>query len=140
MKAANGLRACIALRAGLPVGHAANVAACIAAGLAHGAEGLAGQALCDADGRESLSSATLPIAILGADDAGLAALWRRAADAVPTGRCVLFPHYAQAMHGVEDYWAAHAAARHSEQPLLGIGLVGPQAWVRRLTGALPLLR
>ncbi len=140
MRAADGLRACIVLQPGLPVGQAANVAACIAAGLAHAAEGLAGQPLRDADGRESLSSAALPIAVLGADETGLAALWRRAGESPSAGRCVLFPRYAQTMHEVQGYWAAHADARHGEQPLLGLGFAGPQAWVRRLTGALPLLK
>jgi hypothetical protein len=134
------LRACIVIDAALPGGQIANVAACLGAGLALAYDGFAGQALVDGAGRRSLASAAHPIAILRSDVDGLTALWQRIGTAPDAGHCSVFPRYAQRLHDAAAYWSEHAQARHDALPLLGLGLVGPAAWVRRFTGSLPLLR
>lgn len=134
------MRVAIVVDGTLPAGQAANVASCVAAGLGAGVPGLAGQALCDAAGLASLSSSSLPIAVLRGENAGFARLLQQLAERPAGAHCVLFPRYAQAMHTAEDYWQRHAGSDHTGEPMLGVGLAGPSAWVRRLTGALPLLR
>nr|WP_297356615.1 DUF2000 domain-containing protein [uncultured Caldimonas sp.] len=133
-------RLCIVVEASLPPGEAANIAACIAAGLAGARPGLASQPLRDAAGFESLGSSSLPIAVLSTDGAGLAQQLQSLKQRPPDASCVVFPRYAQAMHSAAEYWERHATTDHMAEPMLGIGLAGPPAWVRRLTGALPLLR
>lgn len=134
------MRVALVVDGALPAGQAANVAACLAAGLGAAVPSLAGQALCDAAGLASLSSSSLPIAVLCGDDAGFARLLQQLAGRPAGAYCVLFPRYAQAMHTAEDYWRRHAGSDHTGEPMLGVGLAGPPAWVRSLTGALPLLR
>jgi hypothetical protein len=133
-------RLCIVVDASLPPGQAANVAACIGAGLAGARPGLASQPLRDAAGFLSLGSSSLPIAVLSADGAGLAQLLHTLKQRPADGHCVLFPRYAQALHSAAEYWERHAVTDHAAEPMLAIGLAGPPSWVRRLTGALPLLR
>lgn len=133
-------RVSIVVDGALPAGQAANVAACIAAGLGAGVPELAGQTLRDAAGFASLSSSSLPIAILRGDEASLASLFSAVARRPEQLCCVLFPRYAQALHSAPDYWQRHAGTDHAGEPLLGLGLAGPSDQVRRLTGALPLLR
>jgi hypothetical protein len=133
------LRAAIALDGELAPGAAANVAACIAAGLGAAVPGLAGLPLLDADGFRSASSAHLPIPILRCASSGFAALLGRS-DAPDGGAVVVFPGYAQRLHTAEEYWREHALRSLRTEGLLGLGLAGPAAWVRSLTGALPLFR
>ena len=133
-------RACVVLDGSLPAGQAANVAACLAAGLGAGVPQFAGQPLRDAAGLASLSSASLPIAVLRGDEAIFRRLLEHLVLPPDEAYCVLFPRYAQAMHAAGDYWQRHAATDHAGEALLGLGLAGPADWIRRLTGALPLLR
>jgi hypothetical protein len=136
------LKACVVVDGALAPGHAANVAACIAAAFGAAQTGFAGTPLRDACGLCSLGSANLPIAILRSDRAGLnrlALAWAQRPDA-GEGELVLFPAYAQAMHAAAEYHQQHAIRDHGSEPLLGIGLLGPAPAVRRCTGALPLLR
>ncbi len=78
--------------------------------------------------------------ILHADEAGLRTLLLRALPAPPGGALVPFPRFARAMHDFAAYRAAVAGRDLGAEPLDGLGLVGPPAWVRSLTGSLPLLR
>lgn len=130
---------------GLDAGAAANVAACVAAGLAAAAPGWAGQVLRDAAGWRTVASSHLPIAVLRADAVALRGLvhqlGRRAADPGANGGCVsLFPAYARQMHDAAGYWQQHALCVHADEPMLGVGLHGPARWVRRWCGSLPLFR
>ncbi|MCM5682556.1 DUF2000 domain-containing protein [Schlegelella sp. S2-27] len=134
-------RVAIVVDGTLPAGQGANVAACLAVGLGAGVPALAGQPLCDATGFGSLSSSPLPIAVLCGDAASFERLMLRLAQPRPAdAHCVLFPRYAQAIHTAEEYRQRHAGSAHAREPMLGLALAGPSAWVRRLTGALPLLR
>lgn len=133
------LRAAIVLDGELTPGVAANVAACIAAGLGATLPALAGRPLVDADGFPSASSAHLPIAILRSAAAALSALVEHAR-APDGGAVVVFPSFAQRIHTVEAYWREHALRSMRTEAMLGIGLVGPASWVRSLTGSLSLFR
>lgn len=131
----------IVLSADLASGHAANVAACIAAGLAAAQPGWAGLALADERDFRSASSSHLPIAVLRAEGPMLAALMLRLADDdLAPGVVSLFPAYAQRVHNCEEYWARHRAADHTQEALLGVGLAGAKRWVNRLTGSMGLWR
>lgn len=137
---AGGVRISLVLDAGLGVGHAANVAACIAAGLAGGWPGLAGQPLRDANGLATASSCRYPVTVLRGDATVFTRLLEQLPGAPNEARAVLFPGYARQLHDASRYWSEHEQRDHRHEPLLGIGLVGPKAWIRQLTGALPLLK
>jgi hypothetical protein len=132
----------IVLVSGLDPGAAANVAACIAAGLAAARPGWAGRPLADAAGLRSSASSHVPVGVLRAEPTALHALVARlAADGVDAdGALSLFPAYARSMHDCVAYWDRHATVSHADEPLLGIGLCGPKRWVARHTGSLPLWR
>ncbi|MBJ2154894.1 DUF2000 domain-containing protein [Variovorax sp. IB41] len=132
----------IVLAEGLTPGPAANIASCIAAGLAASSPGWAGQSLMDAAGLQSAAPSHLPIAILRAEAATMHALTQRlAAGAIAEGGALsLFPAYAQAIHECGEYWHRHGLSAHADETMLGIGLAGPRRWVNRMTGNLALWR
>jgi hypothetical protein len=123
-------------------GQAANVAACIAAGLAAADPCWAGHPLVDGVGLASVSSSHEPITVLAADPCRMREIMLRLAktDMPAQGRASLFPVYAQAIHTASAYWSRHAQAVHADEPVLGLGLRGHKRWVNSLTGSLPLWR
>lgn len=132
----------IVLMSDLTPGPAANIASCIAAGLAAFSPGWAGRPLVDASGLRTAASSHVPIAILHAGPATMGALMQRLADSpAPDGCAVsLFPAYAQSIHESSEYWQLHGQSVHREEAMLGIGFAGTKRWVNRLTGSLPLWR
>jgi hypothetical protein len=125
----------------LAIGHAANVSACLAAGLSGAMPTWAGRSLRDEEGLESVASSHLPIIVLRADMARMAALCERLGPDTPRdGWLSLFPDYAQDLHSADSYWSRHERMRHRETALLGIGLAGSRRWVNSLVGSLPILR
>lgn len=131
----------IVLAATLGVGQAANVSACVAAGLAAASPGWAGAPLRDPDGMVSSAISHLPIIGLSADAVRMAQLRERLALAPPDGaRLAVFPAYAREIHEAVQYWARHRETSHRDQPLLGVGLAGARRWINALTGSLPMLR
>ena len=80
------------MSAGLALGQAANAVACIAAGLGAGLPGWAARPLRDVDGLQSSAISHLPIIILSASDAQMAALCDRLPMEPPAGGgLALFP-------------------------------------------------
>jgi len=134
------IRVAIVLDPSLPPGLLANTAAAIGIGLGAVITSLGGVVLADAAGRPFAVGSTRPVPILRANEAGLAALFQRAAPAPAGAALVPFPRFARAMHDFADYAAAVPARDLAQEPLDGLGLAGPTAWVRSLTGSLPLLR
>jgi len=131
----------IVLSAELSLGRAANVAACLAAGLAAVLPGWGGHSLRDADGVASVASSHLPIIVLGADATRMAALCGRLGQEPPPGcKLCLFPSYAQDIHDASVYWVRHGQTSHRSEGMLGLGLAGSKKWVNGLTGSLPMLR
>jgi hypothetical protein len=131
----------IVLASDLSPGPATNIASCIAAGLAACSPGWAGRPLVDASGLRTAASSHLPIAVLRAEPAAMAALIQRLTHR-PTaeGAVSLFPAYAQAIHECSEYWHRHSLSAHAEESMLGIGFSGSKRWVNRMTGSLPLWR
>ena len=80
----------IVVSAGLALGQAANAVA-IAAGLGAGLPGWAARPLRDVDGLQSSAISHLPIIILSASDAQMAALCDRLPMEPPAGGLALFP-------------------------------------------------
>jgi len=132
----------IVLVAGLAPGPAANIASCIAAGLAASNPGWAGRPLVDAAGLKAAASSHSPITILGAEPAAMSVLMQQLAEgtSVDGTAASLFPAYAQSIHQGSEYWHRHGLTVHGEEAMLGIGFSGPTRWVNRLTGSLPLWR
>lgn len=140
---ADPAKVAIVLAADLAPGPAANIAACIAAGLAASRSDWAGRALVDAFGLKSVSSSHLPIAILKAPLPAMHSLLRRLGEGprVPENGCIsIFPAYAHAIHDSSEYWHRHGLVSHAEEAMLGIGLLGEKRWVNSMTGSLPLWR
>lgn len=139
---ADPAKVAIVLAADLAPGPAANIAACIAAGLAASRPDWAGRALVDASGWRSVSSSHVPITILKAPVTAMNALLRRLTEgtAQDNGRISLFPAYAHAIHESSEYWHRHGLVSHAEEAMLGVGLVGAKRWVSSMTGSLPLWR
>ena len=130
----------VVLDAALPPGQAANVAACLSAGLAGAWPAWAGRPLNDAAGLASVAIAHLPIAVLRADTPAMQALLARLPSAAGEGCVCLFPAYAQRVQDGTTYWALHAQAHHTNTPMLGVGLAGGRRWVNSLSGSLGLWR
>ena len=131
----------IVVSAGLALGQAASAAACIAAGLGAGLPGWAARPLRDVDGLQSFAISHLPIIILSANDAQMAALCDRLPMEPPVGGgLALFPAYAQGIHDCHAYWERHRESAHRRLPMVGIGLAGARRWINGLTGSLPMLR
>lgn len=132
----------IVLISGLEPGPAANVASCIAAGLAASSPGWAGRSLVDAGGLKTAASSHLPIAILRADLEAMGALMQQLAkgNVAESSDVSLFPAYAQTIHECGEYWRRHGFSVHANEAMLGVGFSGPKRWVNRMTGSLPLWR
>jgi len=135
-------RVAIVLAAGLAPGPAANIASCIAAGLAASSPSWAGRPLVDASGLKTAASSHMPIAILRAEPATMGALMQQltGSPAAEGGTVSLFPTYAQPIQESSEYWHRHGLSMHTHEAMLGIGFSGPKRWVNRLTGSLPLWR
>lgn len=132
----------IVLAAGLSPGAAANIAACISAGLAAADPRWAGRPLVDAAGLRTVATCHVPITVLRAEADTMATLLGQigTGPADPGIATSVFPDYAREMHDCEAYWARHHATAHLDRAMLGIGVRGPRPWVARLTGSLPLWR
>lgn len=134
------VRVAIVIDPALPPGLVANTAGAIGIGLGAAMPALAAVRLQDAAGRRFAVGSTLPVPILKADEAALRALLLRAFP-VPEGAVLVpFPRFARAIHDFASYRDAVPLRDLADEPLEGIGLAGPTAWVRSLTGSLPLLR
>jgi hypothetical protein len=137
---ADGFRVAVVLDPSLPPGLLANTAAVICIGLGAAVPSLAGVVLRDAAGRPVAVGSMRPVPVLRGDGAVLGALLERASPAPDGAAVVPFPRFSRAMHDFEEYRAALPRADLAAATLDGVGLAGPAAWVRSLTGSLPLLR
>ena len=125
--------------AGLALGQAANAAACIAAGLGAGLPGWAARPLRDVDGLQSFAISHLPIIILSANDAQMAALCDRLAHgAARRRRAGLSRTMRKASTTATPIGSAtgnpRIAAAHG-----GHRTAGARRWINGLTGSLPML-
>ena len=134
------LRIAIVVDPTLPIGSITNTVGAIGIGLGAVATELGGTGLTDRVGRQVRTSANRPVPILQAPTDGIGALLLRALPAPEGAVVVPFPRFARALHQFEDYLAAFPQRSLDDEILDGVGLAGPEQWVRSLTGSLKLLR
>lgn len=134
------LRIAIVIDPDQPLGLLANTVAVLAAGLGAAAPALGGRTLVDSTGRAFMNSADRPIPVLQASAETLSGLLGKSAGRPQGALVVPFPQLARTIHDFATYADVFAGRDLGSEPLLGIGVAGPDKWVRSLTGALKLLR
>ncbi|EIC84308.1 DUF2000 domain-containing protein [Serratia sp. M24T3] len=134
------MRIAVIVNPELPVGLLANTSSAVAIGLAAKFPMLAGEQLADIEGKAVDVSSKLPVPILQATAEQIQAILHKAMQAGGEVAIVPFPAFARAMHSFEDYRQAFPARNLSLETLDGLGLAGPEKWVKSLTGSLKLLR
>ncbi|HEY9028814.1 MAG TPA: DUF2000 domain-containing protein [Burkholderiaceae bacterium] len=137
---AEALRIAVVVDPSLAVGPLANTVSAIGIGLGGALPGLAGTLLTDAGGHAVHTSASRPVTLLQAAPDAMATLLARALPAPGGGVVVPFPRFARGVHRFEDYLAEFTRRTLAGEALDGLGLCGPDRWVRSLTGSLKLLR
>ena len=134
------IRLAIVVDPALPLGVLANTVAALGIGIGAAGEQLGRTLLKDAQGRTVTTSSNRPVPILQADVAALGALLLRALAAPDAGIVVPFPRFARSLHDFAAYTAEFPRHDLETTAIEGLGLAGPQKWVRSLTGSLKLLR
>ncbi|ATM97931.1 Uncharacterized protein conserved in bacteria [Yersinia frederiksenii] len=137
---AEQMRIAIIVNPELPVGLIANTTGAVGIGLAAKFPQLAGMTLSDAAGKEIDVSSKLPVPILQANASQMREVLLKALALTDERAIVPFPAFARAMHSFQDYEVAFPLRSLIDEQLDGLGLVGPEKWVRSLTGSLKLLR
>ncbi len=138
--ALDGVRVAVVVEPALPPGLLANTVATLAVGLGSAMPGLGGTLLADSAGRTFHCSANRPVPILQAPSGTVRDLLLRALPPPQRGVVVPFPGFARAIHRFEDYLTQFPHRDLAEEAVEGLGLAGPERWVRSLTGSLKLLR
>ena len=134
------LRIAVVVDPSLPIGLIANTVAVVGIGLGSALPAIAGAVLVDADSRSVRTSANRPVPVLQATPEAIAILLARALP-MPEGAVVVpFPRFARDLHRFEDYLSEFASRTLANEAIDGLGLCGPEKWVRSLTGSLKLLR
>ena len=134
------LRIAVIVAPSLPTGLIANTIATTCIGIGTIVTQLGGTALTDTSGRTVHTSANRPVPILQATEEAIGALLLRALPAPERAVVVPFPRFARSLHRFEDYLAAFAHCDLKDEIIEGLGLAGPEKWIRSLTGSLKLLR
>jgi hypothetical protein len=137
---ADTLRVAIILNPELPHGLLANTAGVIGIGLAAKFPMLAGHSLCDARGVSTDVISKYPLPILQATQDHIKALMFKALEAKGECSVVPFPVFARTMHTFEEYEQAFPLRDLYDEVLDGVGFVGPEKWIKSLTGNLKLFR
>ncbi len=124
----------------LTIGLIANTVATIAVGLGAAEPKFGNVTLTDRIGRSLKNSADRPVPILQAPSEVLRSTLLRALPAPEGGIVVPFPQFARSLHTFADYRAQLEVRDLATETIEGIGLAGPERWVKSLTGSLKLLR
>jgi hypothetical protein len=133
-------RIAIVVDPSLAIGLIANTVATIAVGLGAVVPAFGNVTLTDAAGRLIKNSADRPVAILQASAEAIRATLLRALPAREGEIVIPFPQFARNLHDFAAYQAQLAARDLATETIEGLGLAGPQRWVKSLTGSLKLLR
>jgi uncharacterized protein DUF2000 len=123
----------------LSTGLAVNAAGVISTTLGHRVDGLVGADVKDADGVAHPGIIHVPLPILTAPRAEVAAIVRAVADDDEVF-FVSFSALAQSCRTYDEYTAKMTATATADIDSVAIGLHGPRKRVNRLVGSLPLLR
>ena len=124
----------------LAIGLIANTVATIAVGVGVAEPAFGNVTLTDVAGRSVKNSADRPVAILQAPAEAIQATLLRSLPAPEGGIVVPFPQFARGLHAFPEYQAQFATRDLATETIDGLGLAGPEGWVRSLTGSLRLLR
>ncbi len=137
----SNLRVAVIVAPDMPLGLAANSVGVIAVGLGAQCPALADSALADAGGRQFGSVCNQPMPVLQADRATIRDVMLRAFARRQNGAAIVpFPAFARSIHVFADYETALGTKSLEVEEIDGLGLAGPSAWVKSLTGSLKLLR
>jgi hypothetical protein len=133
-------RIAIVVDSSLAIGLIANTVATIAVGLGAVEPAFGNVTLTDAAGRLIKNSADRPVPILQAPAEAIRATLLRALPTREGEIVVPFPQFARSLHDFAAYQAQLAARDLATETIEGLGLAGPEKWVKSLTGSLKLLR
>ena len=133
-------RIAIVIDPSLAIGLIANTVATIAVGLGAVEPAFGNVTLTDAAGRLLKNSADRPVPILQAPAETIRATLLSALPAREGEIVVPFPQFARSLHDFAAYQAQLAARDLATETIEGLGLAGPEKWVKSLTGSLKLLR
>jgi hypothetical protein len=133
-------RIAIVVDPSLAIGLIANTVATIAVGLGAVEPAFGNVTLTDAAGRLIKNSADRPVPILQAPAEAIRATMLRALPTREGEIVVPFPQFARSLHDFAAYQAQLAARDLATETIEGLGLAGPEKWVKSLTGSLKLLR
>ena len=133
-------RIAIVVDPSLAIGLIANTVATIAVGLGAAEPGFGNVTLTDAAGRLIRNSADRPVPILQAPAEAIRATLLRALPARAGEIVIPFPQFARSLNDFATYRAQLAARDLATETIEGLGLAGPETWVKSLTGSLKLLR
>jgi hypothetical protein len=133
-------RIAIVVDSSLAIGLIANTVATIAVGLGAVEPAFGNVTLSDAAGRLIKNSADRPVPILQAPAEAIRAILLRALPTREGEIVVPFPQFARSLHDFAAYQAQLAARDLATEMIEGLGLAGPEKWVKSLTGNLKLLR
>jgi hypothetical protein len=133
-------RIAIVVDPALAIGLIANTVATIAVGLGAVEPAFGNVTLTDAAGRLIKNSADRPVPILQAPGEAIRATLLRALPTRDGEIVVPFPQFARSLHDFAAYQAQLAARDLATETIEGLGLAGPEKWVKSLTGSLKLLR
>lgn len=124
----------------LPLGLIANTVATISVGIGAAEPRFGNTEMADAAGRRVRNSADRPVPILQATGDEISAVLIKASP-VPEGAVIVpFPRFARSLHDFAEYQAVFPLRDLGTEILDGLGISGPEKWVRSLTGNLRLLR
>jgi hypothetical protein len=133
-------RIAIVVEPALAIGLIANTVATIAVGLGAVEPAFGNVTLTDSAGRLIKNSADRPVLILQAPAEVIRTTLLRAVP-TPEGAIVVpFPQFARSLHDFAAYQAQLAVRDLATETIEGLGLAGPEKWVKSLTGSLKLLR
>ena len=134
------LRIAVIVDPALAPGLLANTVATIAIGIGAAQPGFGNTPLIDSAGRTVRNSADRPVPILQAPDETMRALLLKALPAPEGAVIVPFPRFARSLHAFAEYQAQFPTRDLADEGLDGLGLAGPERWIKSLTGSLKLLR
>jgi hypothetical protein len=124
----------------LPLGLIANTVATVSIGIGAVDTGFGNRTLTDVMGRAVKNSADRSVPVLQAPASEILTLLLKALPAPDGAVVVPFPKFARSLHVFADYQAQFPKRALSAETIEGLGLAGPEKWIKSLTGSLKLLR
>jgi hypothetical protein len=124
----------------LPLGFLANTVATIAVGIGAAQPIFGNTVLTDVAGRSIYNSADRPVPILQASPDLIRSVLLKTFPTPSEARVIPFPEFARSLHAFADYQAQLPTRDLAVEPITGLGIAGPEKWVKSLTGNLKLLR